>query len=199
MATVTPEIRARVIELAREGQSCRSIAGQLGVSLASVSRITSAEGLYFAQRARTEQATAARSARIKERRAVLVEESLDAVEIAMATLAEADTAREVQQAAIALDRAASAHLQLVRAGVLPEPIGSDHGKSVIGQIHSELRQFLDVVEAADGGDSEAKAELDQARRSWAAEAIRNGHAVEITPEQEAEFRRVAGMGGHDVR
>jgi hypothetical protein len=36
---------------------------------------------------------------------VLAEETLDAVEIAMATLASADTPREVQAAAIALDRA----------------------------------------------------------------------------------------------
>jgi transposase-like protein len=77
---VTPEERARIVELIEAGEhGCNEIARIVGRNQATVSKIASEEGLHF-ERGQTRAATAAKQADSQARLAKLAEDLLDDIE-----------------------------------------------------------------------------------------------------------------------
>lgn len=87
-APITDQERARMRELAAEGHSVRHIASEVGRSTGSVSRAV--QDVAEDRRERTAKATQARTVSIAERRAKLLEQSLQATGAALGRWATVD-------------------------------------------------------------------------------------------------------------
>lgn len=71
---VEPDVRARAIDLIREGMPRNAIARELQIAPSSVSKIAEGEGLTFERANQTASATAARQHDLKVRRLELIDE-----------------------------------------------------------------------------------------------------------------------------
>jgi transcriptional regulator with XRE-family HTH domain len=144
---ITAGKQAEIVELARSGLSRNAVARKAGVSPSTVSRIAAAEGVTFS-RARTVEATRAKVADAKARRAVLSVELLDDVAHARGRLRGQGDAQSFMYAAKALSALVSAHARL--AAIDPREDGIDEAKSMLGRLLTQLQVIHPEPPAVEG-------------------------------------------------
>jgi hypothetical protein len=148
----------------------------------------------FERTQQTANATAARVTAMRERRIELAEATLDDLDPARDRLASVTTALELQRRAISINQLSSAHANLVKVGMLPEPrLGPEHYKSMFGQLQEQMRIFSDHILTEESEGREVTVRVQDSH--WVVES-HDPEAVESTEEpadaELAELRRLAG-------
>ncbi|NYE50246.1 transposase [Spinactinospora alkalitolerans] len=128
-----------MVELARSGLSRNEVARRAEVSTATVSRVAAAAGVAF-DRSRTKNATKAKVADAKARRAQLSLDLLDDVEHVRSVLRGTDRPQGLMHSARAVSELVNSHTQLVAVDA-SDDTDLDHSKSMLGMIFTGIQTW----------------------------------------------------------
>ena len=134
--------RKQVIELVRGGMGRNAAAKEVGILGRTVSIIAAKEGMSF-DRTQMAKATEARKEDAKARRSTLGAAMLGDLEEARLRLPQAQTARDFQLTAQAMDALTRAYVNLAK--LEPDDGGMEFAKGMIGSIMGAIRSSVEGV------------------------------------------------------